>query len=158
MTEEQKQAYTRRITQANKTQLVTILYEMTKDYMDDSRAAIAAGELAEADQQNLHAQRCVDQLIHGLDMKVEISNNLLQLYLFAKQELVKAVADRDPKHFDNASVVIDGLHKTYVELEKMDTSAPEMDNTQSVVAGMTYGQNGLNEAIANPDANRGFKA
>ena len=32
MTEEKKQAYKLRITQANKTQLVTILYEMTNDY------------------------------------------------------------------------------------------------------------------------------
>ncbi|MBR4529040.1 MAG: flagellar protein FliS [Lachnospiraceae bacterium] len=158
MTEEQKQAYTRRITQANKTQLVTILYEMTADYMKDARAAIAAGNKEETDLQIKHAQGCVDQLIHGLDMKVEISNNLLQLYLFAKQELIKAVTDHDPQHFDNASIVIDGLHETYLKLEQMDDSAPEMENTQSVVAGMTYGQGGLNEALANPDANRGFKA
>ena len=157
MTEEQKQAYTRRITLANKTQLVTILYEMTADYMKDAKAAISAQDGAEADRQIQHAQACVDQLIHGLDMQVEISNNLLQLYLYAKQELIRAVTDHDPQHFENAGIVINGLHETYVQLEKMDDSRPEMENTQSVVAGMTYGQSGLNEAIADPDANRGFK-
>ncbi len=158
MTEEQKQAYTRRITQANKTQLVTILYEMTADYMKDAKKAIEGGDGAETDRQIQLAQGCVDQLIHGLDMKVEISQNLLQLYLFAKQELIKAVTDHDPVHFDNAGIVINGLHETYLKLEKMDDSKPEMENTQSVVAGMTYGQSGLNETIADPDANRGFKA
>ncbi|MCR4764010.1 MAG: flagellar protein FliS [Lachnospiraceae bacterium] len=158
MTEEQKQAYTRRITQANKTQLVTILYEMTSDYMKDAAAAAAKGDGPETDRQIQLAQGCVDQLIHGLDMRIEISNNLLQLYLYAKQELIKAVTDHDPKHFDNAGIVINGLHETYLKLEQMDSSEPVMENTQSVVAGMTYGQNGLNEALANPDANRGFKA
>ena len=158
MTEEQKQAYTRRITLANKTQLVTILYEMTADYMTDAKKAVAAGDGAEADRQIQFAQACVDQLIHGLDMKIEVSNNRLQLYLYAKQELIKAVTDHDPAHFDNANIVIGGLHETYQKLEQMDPSAPEMENTQSVVAGMTYGQSGLNEAIADPDGNRGFKA
>ena len=158
MTEEQKQAYTRRITQANKTQLVTILYEMTADYMKDARAAITAGNKEETDLQIRHAQGCVDQLISGLDMQYEISRNLLQLYLYAKQELVRAIADRDPVHYANARIVTEGLHKTYLELEKMDDSQPEMTNAQSVVAGMTYGQAGLNETVADPAANRGFMA
>ncbi len=158
MTEEQKQAYTRRITQSNKTQLVTILYEMTTDYMNDARAAITAQKKAETDEQILRAQRCVDQLISGLDMKYELSLHLLQLYLFTKRELVRAVLDHDPKHFDNADIVIGGMHKAYLELEKLDTDKPEIENAQTVVAGMTYGLNGLNEAVTNSGANRGFTA
>ena len=158
MTEEKKQAYKLRITQANKTQLVTILYEMTNDYMSDAEKATVAGDLETADRENVHAQGCVDQLISGLDMQYEISRNLLQLYLYAKQELVRAIADRDPAHYANARIVTEGLHKTYLELEKMDDSQPEMANAQSVVAGMTYGQAGLNETVADPSSNRGFMA
>ena len=158
MTEEKKQAYKLRITQANKTQLVTILYEMTNDYMSDAEKATVAGDLETADRENVHAQGCVDQLISGLDMQYEISRNLLQLYLYAKQELVRAIADRDPVHYANARIVTEGLHKTYLELEKMDDSQPEMTNAQSVVAGMTYGQAGLNETVADPASNRGFMA
>ena len=40
----------------------------------------------------------------------------------------------------------------------MDDSQPEMTNAQSVVAGMTYGQAGLNETVADPASNRGFMA
>ena len=39
MTKELKQEYTLRITQANKTQLITILYEMLLVYVDDARTA-----------------------------------------------------------------------------------------------------------------------
>ncbi len=124
MTDEQKRAYTERIKCANKTQLVTILHEMTADYLNDARDDIAAGNFTEAGGQIDRAIGCVDQLIRGLDMSVEISGNLLQLYLFAKQEITRALTDHDPKHFDDANIVIDGLHNTYLELEKLDTSGP----------------------------------
>ena len=41
MTRELKQEYTLRITQANKTQLITILYEMALLYVDEAKAALA---------------------------------------------------------------------------------------------------------------------
>lgn len=44
MTRELKQEYTLRITQANKTQLITILYEMALLYVDEAKAALAAGD------------------------------------------------------------------------------------------------------------------
>ena len=47
MTQEQKQKYTRKITQANKTQLITILYEMVLDYLQDARAAYEQDDLSE---------------------------------------------------------------------------------------------------------------
>ena len=39
MTKELKQEYTRKITQANKTQLITILYEMLMLYVEEAKAA-----------------------------------------------------------------------------------------------------------------------
>ena len=44
MTQERKQEFTRRITQANKTQMITILYEMVLDYIEEARDAISVGE------------------------------------------------------------------------------------------------------------------
>ena len=44
MTTEKKQMFTRRITQANKTQLTVIVYEMLSAYLEDARAAHDAGQ------------------------------------------------------------------------------------------------------------------
>ena len=47
MTTEKKQMFTRRITQANKTQLTVIVYEMLSAYLEDARAAHDAGQTEE---------------------------------------------------------------------------------------------------------------
>ena len=47
MTTEKKQMFTRRITQANKTQLTVIVYEMLLAYLEDARAAHDAGQTEE---------------------------------------------------------------------------------------------------------------
>ena len=43
MTREMKQIFTRRITQANRTQLIVILYDMTLTYLKDAAAAQEVG-------------------------------------------------------------------------------------------------------------------
>ena len=43
MTLEKKQEYTLKITQANKTQMITIIYEMVMDYLNDTIDALALG-------------------------------------------------------------------------------------------------------------------
>lgn len=47
MTKELKQEFTLRITQANKTQLITILYEMVLLYLEEAKAAIDADDKTE---------------------------------------------------------------------------------------------------------------
>ena len=52
--------------------------------------------------------------------------------------------------------------KSIMEAEKIsseDTSAPIMENAQTIYAGLTYGKGSLNETYLNAqDYNRGFKA
>ena len=48
MTRELKQEYTRKITQANKTQLITILYEMLMIYVEEAKEAHAKEEIGRA--------------------------------------------------------------------------------------------------------------
>ena len=57
MTKELKQEYTLRITQANKTQLITILYEMALLYVGEAEDALATGdrtELKDAVRRDIH--------------------------------------------------------------------------------------------------------
>ena len=45
MTRERKQVYTRRITEANRTQLITIVYELAMEYMDEAIEAEKKSDL-----------------------------------------------------------------------------------------------------------------
>ena len=51
------------------------------------------------------------------------------------------------------------LGKSFAEIAKQDKSAPIMQNSQKVYAGLTYGKNSLNEVFFDKNqASRGFKA
>ena len=54
MTKECKQQFTLRITQANATQLVVILYEMTLQYLADAEQAAEDAQFLEAQDQGMY--------------------------------------------------------------------------------------------------------
>ena len=62
MTKECKQQFTLRITQANATQLVVILYEMTLQYLTDGEQAADDAELLEAVRRAREDQDEIDKL------------------------------------------------------------------------------------------------
>ena len=156
MTKELKQEYTLRITQANKTQLITILYEMVLLYIDEAEEALDADNRMEYKSAIRKIRGCMNELTASLNFDYELAQNLLQLYLYVNRELVKASSHNDRENLEHVRKVIDQLHKAYVEIESQDTSGPVMGNTQTVYAGLTYGRNTLTENIADPSANRGF--
>ena len=77
MTQEKKQEFTLKITQANKTQLITILYEMVIEYLNDAIDAIGIGRKEEAEKSLGYAQNCIDELLRSLDLRYELARNLL---------------------------------------------------------------------------------
>ena len=48
MTKEMKQIFTRRITQANRTQLVVVVYDMLLTYLDDAKKAYSVDKIGRA--------------------------------------------------------------------------------------------------------------
>jgi len=156
MTRELKQEYTLRITQANKTQLITILYEMALLYVDEAEDALDVDNKAEFKNAVRKIRGCVDELTASLHLEYELAQNLLQLYLYVNSELVKASAHYGKENLEHIRLVIGQLHQAYRKIEGQDTSGPVMGNTQSVYAGLTYGRNTLTENISDSAANRGF--
>lgn len=157
MTKELKQEYTRKITQANKTQLITILYEMLLIYVEEAGEAHKAGDRGDFREGIRKARGCLDELISSLNFDYELSMNFLQLYLYVNRELVRAEVRNAEEPLENVNKVIKGLHGAYVKLNEMDTSGPVMENVQTVYAGLTYGRNNLNENLADQGINRGFR-
>ena len=156
MTTELKQEYTLRISQANKTQLITILYEMVLLYTDEAESALDAGNKAEFRSAVRKARSCVEELTASLHLEYELAQNLLQLYLYADRELVKASSRYERENLAHVRLVMEQLHRAYEQIQDLDTSGPVMGNTQAVYAGLTYGRNTLTENIAGSGSNRGF--
>ena len=157
MTTELKQEYTLRITQANKTQLITILYEMVLLYIDEAENALAADNKVEFKSAVRKIRGCIDELTASLNFDYELAQNFLQLYLYVNRELVKASSHYEKENLGHIRFVIEQLHKAYQQIENQDTSGPVMGNTQTVYAGLTYGRSTLTENLADPAANRGFR-
>ena len=87
MTPEKKQDFTRRITQANRTELVVILYEILLVYIEDAMQAFEQNE-KEVFVQNLNMVReCIKEMRVSLDFAYDISKNLFALYCFADKEV-----------------------------------------------------------------------
>ena len=158
MTQERKKEYTLRITQANKTQMITILYEMVLDYTKEARDAISVGDKKEVDLKLSYAQSCIDELIRSVNRRIELGKMLHQIYIFSKKELMIAGVNYSIHRIWKVEQNFRALHTAYKEMEREDTSAPTMGNTQSVYAGLTYGKYRLNEDVTASSMNRGIMA
>ncbi|MCR4930239.1 MAG: flagellar export chaperone FliS [Lachnospiraceae bacterium] len=155
MTNEKKQAFTLRITSANSTELIEILYEMLLEYVDDAKAAIEKNDINEIHDSIRKARGCLRELMESIDFEYDIAGYFMSLYAYVNKELLLAEIRKDVKIFDNVKVVIEPLRDTYIELAKLDKSEPVMQNTQKVTAGLTYSKNNINESLDEQN-NRGF--
>lgn len=156
MTKEVKQQFTLRITQANKTQLITILYEMILLYVEEAKETISDADKTNYKGAIRKIRGCMEELIASLHMEYELAQNLLQLYLYINRELVQANMHYRQENLQHVENIVRKLHAAWKQIETQDTSAPIMGNTQTVYAGLTYGRNTLTENMADPEANRGF--
>ena len=67
MTDEKKQQYTLKISQASRTQLVVILYEMTLDYLKEAEDAAGSRDEAAFHTGIKRARACIHELSHSLN-------------------------------------------------------------------------------------------
>ena len=156
MTKELKQEFTLRITQANKTQLITILYEMVLLYLEEAEQSLAKDDKPAFKQAIRKIRDCMNELILSLHLEYELAQNLLQLYRYINSELVQANMHYEKENLHHIESIIKKLHGAYKQIETQDTSGPVMENTQTVYAGLTYGRNTLSENITDTALNRGF--
>ncbi len=155
MTAEKKQAFTRRISQANATMLVVITYEIALENLEEATQADPKSE--EFTRAVTKARDCVYSLQTALNFEHALSRNLLALYGFAMRELTRAASTKEAEHLEGVRVVLTGLHQAFMEVAARDDSAALMENTQNVYAGITYGRKDVTEN-AEVAGNRGFLA
>ena len=158
MTKEQIHAYTRRITMANKTQMITILYEMVLDYISDAKESLENSDEKGFLEGLSRAMNCIDELIHSLNVNYELGNNLLALYLFEKRQIIKAAAKVSGEELIHVTNTCEKLHEAYLTLEAENKEEAIMINVPKVYVGLTYGKGRLQESIAGDFVSRGYMA
>lgn len=158
MTKEMKQQFTLKITRANKSQMVVILYEMLLTYLDEAQSAYKNNDRAEFRNGIRKTRACLRELMASLHYEYELAFRLLQLYLYADRELTRADIHNSIEELSHVRTVITKLHDAYAAVSGQDTSAPIMENTQTVYAGLTYGRDDLNVNLADQGSSRGFRA
>lgn len=159
MNKEAIQSFTTRITQASRSELIVILYEMTIAKIEDAENAYADNDLKTFDKELKGAQKNVSELMVSLDYRYVISYDLLSLYLYTNKHIITAIVRRDPLTLKNAKTILETLLIGFKEVSKADKSGPVMRNTQQLYAGLTYGKGILNETYIDPNnKNRGFIA
>ena len=156
MTDEKKQVFTRRITQANKTQLTVIEYEILLTYLEDALTAFDADNKEEFKTNLSMARECIAQLRKTLDFNYELSTTLFSIYCFADKQLVSDIYGYKTENIDELKGMFTKLRDAFDTISKEDDSKPLMDNIQGVYAGLTYGKNDLNESLVNYDSRRGY--
>ncbi len=159
MNKEAIHSFTARISQASRTELIVILYEMALTEIKDASQAFADGRQTDFDRGLKKAQKCVSELMASLDYRYIISYDLISLYIYINRQLITAIMKRSLQPLDSAETVLKKLLGGFEGVSRQDNSGPMMRNSQQLYAGLTYGKGKLNETYLNPgNGNRGFIA
>ncbi|GHU43131.1 hypothetical protein FACS1894111_08210 [Clostridia bacterium] len=153
-----QQEFTRRISNANKSGMILIVYDIFLAYAVEIRGAYTNGEHDAFLTSVQKAQAVILELKDSLDFSYPIALELYRLYEFASVELAKCAYQNSTEGLDNAERVLKNLHQGFLTASKEDTSKPLMQHSQQVVAGMTYGKGVLNETLQDNEGGRGFLA
>ena len=157
MDQEAVTTFTRRITNGNKSQIIVVLFDMVSVDLDDATEGLKNHEQEEYMEALRHANEVLEHLQNALDFKYDISKDLYSLYDYCKRSIAKSMYSGRDEGINEAREVIEPLAEAFREVAENDDSAPLMENTQKIAAGLTYGKPDVNEAVDTND-NRGFLA
>ena len=160
MKAESVKIFTRRITSANKSEIIVIIYDIIEENLALAKKALAEGDRETYRNEIKQAISFVKELLVSLDMNYEVSKNLASLYIYVSRCLNFALVSGKKEEIEAAEKVLRKLGESFREVAKTDESKPVMENTQRVYAGITYGRGlDLDETLVAPVMeSRGFRA
>ena len=158
MTKEKQKEFAMRVSQANRTELVAITYDIIIENIKCAKESLKNNDIDAFRAELKSAGRFLAELMHSLDYNYPISVNLLKIYEYIQRVLISSGFAGKDKDLDSVESVLTKLSSAFHEISTQDDSAAVMENTQQIVAGLTYGKGTLNEADMSAGANRGFLA
>ncbi len=146
------------VANATRGQLLKITYDLLLESLENIKKHAQEGAQKEYSYEVARSRQILQELIDTLDFKQEISQNLMQIYVYINGLLIKSLINYDEVLIDESKALINQLLEGWDGATAKDTeNAKAMGNAQQVYAGFTYGKNDLNESVLD-DKNRGFKA
>ena len=139
-------------------------------YRSSSRATFEQGwtlltlycreNLKKEDKTDFHdsirkAVNCIRELSNSINYQMTTAGNLLSLNVFCIKELSGADLHCTEEGINNTELIMKKLYEACKEAGKHDDSAPIMNNSQTVYAGLTYGKESLVVNLGDT-GNRGF--
>ena len=153
MTDDMKKEFTLKISQANRTKIVVLTYELALQYIDDARNASDREGFARG---IMHAKSCIEQLRGVLDYSQEIALYLYRIYNYISLLMDKAMIRHNSAFLDEADRLLTKLHDAFDNIAHKDESGPVMSNIETVYSGLTYGRGGAEDNVSS--GKRGFTA
>ena len=156
MTKESINEFTLRITHANKTEMIVILYDIAITYLQDALKGLEYGDYVGFKNDINRTRGVLRELTDSVDNSVRAGRSLIQLYVKCNGELTTAVLEKRSEPVKLVLDILGELKKAYEEFARADMSEAIMEHTEEVYTGFTYNKNLRSETIAPGDANRGY--
>jgi len=157
MTDKLKKEFTLKITQANSTELIVILYDMILVYIKEAEEFLSKKNQGEYARSIQKIRNCIGELMNSLNLEYEMARNMYSLYVFFLKELVKAERKENGlSYLEKIEPMIESLRNAYNTVALENKTGPLMQNAQTVYAGLTYGRNDINTNLEQL-SNRGFR-
>ena len=155
MQKEQIREFTLRISQGNKSEIIVVLFDVLRVYLEAAEKASSYEKLKEEIR---NAQAVIYDLRKSLNRKYEIAVSLDSLYSYWYKTLEMAVVKNDNSNIPAVKRMTVKIRDAFDKAAQTDDSAPAMSNTEKVYAGLTYGRGALSETTDITGGGRGFLA
>lgn len=157
MTNEQIKDFTLRVTQANHSELMVILFDVESVYLKDSIVEFEAGNTEEFIKNMELARKAHNELMSGVNEEDKAGRNMLGVLRYIYKLLTASTIKRKPQEIDRVLGMLEKLKECFVAIKAVDDPSPVMKNTHQVYAGLTYGRGTLNESVSMDNySSRGF--
>ena len=159
MEKEKVQEYSTRVVQANRTELLVIVYEILQEELKQALVEYDREDMTAFDVALKNAQKFLNELMGTLDYRYEVAYNLMSVYKYVNKVIIEDIMKEQIDQISECIDIIGNLKVAYEGIVPQDHSGPVMINVQKVYAGLTYGKGTLNEVSVNENGgNRGLYA
>lgn len=110
---------TQQIMTASPEELTLMLYNGALRFVTESIKALETGDLEKSNSSNLRAQDIVTEFMCTLNMDIELSKGMYQLYEYINYRLMQGNIKKDMEQLQEARGMLQELRDTWVEAMKL---------------------------------------
>lgn len=145
MTEEQKDTYKMRITQAGVADYLLILLEMEMQWIEEGLVFYEQKEIDGFLSCVEKAQSVQQELMNLLNLENVVAMDVYSVFVYINKQLINAKIKRTPLDINRCKDLLMRYHNSFSHIAESDHEGPIMAESEKVYAGLTYGSSGLVE-------------